>query len=111
VLTGEKKADGPFRRMRMANQKRTKSDFYFPLKHWKSWEVLSYLKARNIPIPDAETGDSSAVDLIDYEIIHLYRHHPADYERVRGLFPYTEAIVRRHEWFGLGERASAKMAS
>jgi hypothetical protein len=100
ILTGEKKADGFFRRRRMANQKNRMADVIFPLREWLRWEVLSYLKAQQITIPDAGRGDSGSVCLLDAEILHLHKHHPEDYETLRSFFPYIEAVVLREQWFG-----------
>lgn len=107
ILRGDKKADGPFRRMRMGNQRETMSDVHFPLKHWKKIEVLSYLKMRTIPVPSAESGENSAVGLFDYEILHMHDHHPEDYERMRAFFPYIEVYVHQRDWFGTAGRKTA----
>jgi 3'-phosphoadenosine 5'-phosphosulfate sulfotransferase (PAPS reductase)/FAD synthetase len=100
ILDGEKKADGIFRRRRMKNQARTMADVVHPIREWLKWEVLSYLKAQNIPIPDPGRGDSGSVSLMDVEILHLYHHHPSDYELLKSYFPYIETVVLRERWFG-----------
>jgi hypothetical protein len=83
----------------MANQQKTMSDVHFPLKKWLNWEVLSYLKAQNIPIPESRADNASA-SLREREIMHLYRHHREDYERLRQFFPYIHVEVCAAEWFG-----------
>ena len=103
ILTGEKKSDGIFRRRRMANQARTMTDVIYPLKDWLKWEVLGYLKAHSIPIPDQGRGDSGAVSLMDVEVLHLHKHYPEDYEHLKSFFPYIECIVLREQWFGKKE--------
>ena len=100
ALDGEKKSDGPFRRRRIANQTETMPDLVHPLKEWLKWEVYSYLRAHNLPIPDAGRGDTGCVCLMDVEILHLAKQHPEDYELLKSFYPYIESVVLREEWFG-----------
>ncbi len=103
ILTGEKMADGIFRRMRMGAQKVTMADVHYPLKEWVKAEVYNYLSARNLPIPNAGTGDNGGVSLMENEILWLYRHCPHNrecYYRLREFFPYIETEVKAAEWFG-----------
>ncbi len=100
ILNGQKKADGIFRRRLIANTKRTQADVVRPLKDWLRWEVLSYLKAHKIPVPDQSSADNSGVSLAVKEILWFYDNRRADYETIRSYFPYVETIVLRREWFG-----------
>lgn len=100
LMSGEKKSDGVFRRNKIASQKNLLSDLYRPLADWKKWEVLSYLKSRNIPIPDSGTGDNGGVSLIAKEIVHLYDHYPEDFERLKSFFPYVEVPIKQRDFFG-----------
>jgi PP-loop superfamily ATP-utilizing enzyme len=100
ILDGEKKSDGIFRRRRMANQAKTMADVVHPIREWLKWEVLSYLKTRNIPVPDAGRGDTGAVCLIDAEVLHLYKHHREDFDTLAGYFPYVWSVIYREQWFG-----------
>lgn len=99
ILDGEKKADGIFRRRRMANQKNTMADVMHPLADWLKWEVLSYVKAQGFAIPDAGRGDNGSVSLMDAEILFLHKHHPEDYEVLESYFPYIRCVVLREQWF------------
>lgn len=99
ILDGEKKADGIFRRRRMSNQKNTMADVIHPLSDWLKWEVLSYLKAAKIPIPDVGRGDNGGFSLMNSEILHAYHNHREDYEVMRGYFPYIETVVLHERWF------------
>jgi 3'-phosphoadenosine 5'-phosphosulfate sulfotransferase (PAPS reductase)/FAD synthetase len=100
LMNGEKKSDGVFRRNKIAGEKRLMSDTYRPLADWKKWEVLNYLKARNIPIPDAGSGDNGGASLIVKEILHLYDHYPNDFEKLKSFFPYVEVPIKQREFFG-----------
>ena len=101
LLDGQKKADGPFRRRIFANTKATMADCYAPLKDWLKWEVLSYLKANRLPIPDPGRGDNGSVSLMDRDLVALHRNHPEDYETLKNFFPYVDAAIMRHQWFTL----------
>lgn len=100
ILNGQKKADGLFRRRLIAKTKDTQNDVYRPLKNWLRWEVLSYLKGRDIEVPASSQAENSAVSLAIKEVLWLYDNHRQDYERVKSFFPYIEAIVVRRELFG-----------
>lgn len=101
VLTGEKKSDGIFRRRKIANMKSTRPYLVYPIKEWLRWEVLSYLKSRNIDLPRQAQADNAGVSLATREILYLHDFYPHDYEVVRSFFPYVETVVLRREWFGL----------
>lgn len=100
VLNGQKKSDGAFRRRIIANTKRTLHDVYLPLKNWLKWEVLSYLKSRDLPVPDQAASDNSGISLSVTEILYMYDNCQHDYEILRSYFPYIEAVVVRRELFG-----------
>lgn len=101
LMTGEKKADGPFRRRRIGAMKRTDKwdDMHLPIQNWLKWEVLAYCKSNTIPIPDAGRGDNGRLTLMESEVLHAYEHHREDYERLKEFFPYIETIVLRERWF------------
>ncbi len=100
VLTGEKKADGLWRRRTIAKTKTSRPWRIRPIKDWLRWEVLSYLKGRQLPIPH-QAGDSSGISLGVREILWLHDHQRDDYEIIRSYFPYVETIVLKREWFGV----------
>lgn len=100
ILNGQKKADGFFRRRLIANTKNTQADVVRPLKDWVRWEVLSYLKAHKIPVPDQSQADNAGVSLAVKEVLWFFDNRPRDYETIRSYFPYVEAIVLRRAWFG-----------
>ncbi|WP_294637412.1 phosphoadenosine phosphosulfate reductase family protein [uncultured Aquabacterium sp.] len=105
MIDGMKKADGSFRRRKLATETEEEKRMTFrPLKQWLKWEVLSYLKARDIPLPKSHTNTAagnSGTSLQVQEVLTLHDYYPADYEKVRAIFPYVDAIVARREFFGL----------
>ena len=100
ILNGQKKADGAFRRRLIATTKNTQKDIYRPLKDWLRWEVLSYLKARDIPLPQQAGADNSGISLSTDEILYMYDNNQHDYEIIKSYFPYVETIIVRRELFG-----------
>jgi hypothetical protein len=100
LITGEKKSDGPFRRRILSNTSETFADTYLPLRHWIKWEVLNYLRSREIPIPDPGRGDNGAMCLADAEIIHAYKYLREDFDTLAAYFPYIWTVIYRELWFG-----------
>jgi hypothetical protein len=100
MLSGEKKSDGIFRRRKMATTAKTREYLVYPIKHWLRWEVLAYLKARDIPLPRQAQADNAGVSLGTKEVLYLHDNYPHDYEVMRSFFPYVEAIVVRRDLYG-----------
>lgn len=99
VATGEKKADGQRHRLRM--QFATHSDIIQPLANWKKFDVLAYIKLRNIPTPVDVGGNnvSAGLDLSEKTIFWLYDNSREDYDFVARRFPYIEAVIKRREFY------------
>lgn len=74
----------------------------FPIWNWGLADVLCYLRARKIPLPSRVGRDhqrgSSGLELNTKCISWLHQNHPADYERVRRVFPHVETLIRRQGW-------------
>ena len=100
ILTGEKKADGMFRRRAMSNQKKTLSDVFHPLADWLKTEVPTYLKSQGIELPDPGRGDNGGTSLLNQDVLFMYHNHREDYQQLRRFFPYIETIVLTERWFG-----------
>ena len=101
IVTGEKKADGIWRKRQMANNRYARQHLYCPLADWKKWDVISYLRGRGIPLPESSDGHQSAgVDASQQFIVWLYKNHPDDFERYCEWFPWAMAAVKRREWYG-----------
>lgn len=74
----------------------------FPIWNWSLSDVLCHLRARRIPLPprvgrDHQRG-SSGLELNTKCMVWLHQNHPADYERVRRVFPHVETLIRRQRW-------------
>jgi hypothetical protein len=100
MMTGAKKSDSPWRRQTMVSEKQWW--ILTPLAQWNKYDVLSYLKQRNIPVPDAANTTKAGMDSSEYTLLWLHDRYPKDYERVRKFFPFVDAVVWRRKFFGIG---------
>jgi 3'-phosphoadenosine 5'-phosphosulfate sulfotransferase (PAPS reductase)/FAD synthetase len=101
VVTGHKKSDGLNQGV-MNAQNANKDDGYLqPIINWNKYHVYSYLKSNNIPIPESDGRNSSSMDLHPRNIFWLYEKHNADYQKLKRVFPYVEAIIKRKKWYDL----------
>lgn len=99
VITGAKASDSSWRR-RYFHATRTWTDMFYPIKDWNKHDVLGYLRARNIPMPDSSGLNASGVSLIPAELLWIYDNYPDDFEVVKSYFPYVEAVVWRRIFYG-----------
>lgn len=107
VATGARKSDGLWRRRWMKNIRRGDKydDVIFPLSDWLKLDITSYVKANRIEIPElSRTGrqDATGIGLNNETILWLYDRHRGDYELVRRVFPFIEAVPLRRQFYGIG---------
>jgi hypothetical protein len=67
-------------------------------KPWNKFDILSYLKLNNIPVPKS-SGVASGVDLSRESLMFLYSEWPRDFEKIEQYFPYIRALILREKWF------------
>lgn len=104
--TGMKDADGLPRRHFFANIRDSGNDFWnrlvHPIREWNKKDVLDYLRANGIPIPESEPGAvTTGVGLVHDALCWLHDKHPADFQKLLTWYPYAEAAIKRREWFGV----------
>lgn len=99
VCQGAKKSDSMWRRRYFSINKFDK--VFYPLKEWNKRDVLAYLRLNKISIPDNEGTNASGVDLSTPFILWCYDNYPQDYQKIREIFPFVEAIIKRREWFNV----------
>jgi hypothetical protein len=100
VFTGAKSADSGWRKRFMSTH--YVDSVKTPIKNWMKYDVLSYLKARKIPIPGVSSGhNANGVDLSVQSILMLHDNYPEDYKKLIKYFPYAEAVVWRRKFYGL----------
>ena len=73
----------------------------YPISEFKPVDIAAYLRSRKIPIPEmygALARGTSGVSPTSPEcILWLRKHWPADYERLKTLFPLIDNLIAREE--------------
>lgn len=100
ILSGAKKSDSMARRRFFANTA-SWDDIVYPIKDWNKFDVLSYLRAQKIPVPESSGVAQSRIDFSSPSLVWLHDEHPEDFVKLCEWFPYAEAAVKRHQWFGI----------
>lgn len=103
ILHGGKRSDSQWRRQQMnIDKKAGRNHRIYPLEDWNKHHVHSYLVRNNLPIPPSDGSAASGLGLTASCILWLYDAHRADYLKVKRIFPFVEAVVRRREFYGVG---------
>lgn len=102
LVMGAKKGDSLWRR-RTAAMKFAKDNIAAPIWDWSTRDVFAYLKARNLPVPATGRAVKSGVDLTTEDILELHDRHRSSFHALEKDFPFVGAIVKRREWFGVGD--------
>jgi 3'-phosphoadenosine 5'-phosphosulfate sulfotransferase (PAPS reductase)/FAD synthetase len=105
IMTGAKKADGLWRRRHIGNTERSENFKHIinPIKEWNKYDVFAYLKANNIPLPLVTTvGNAGGVGIATDSLLNLYDNHREDFEKMKTVFPFVEAVVYRRKFYGVG---------
>lgn len=97
IATGAKKADSAWRRRFMSVKN---SELIQPIADWHKYDVLSYLKARGIPLPPSSGHSATGIDLSPKSLIWLAETYPEDFRRVCEFFPYAESVVWQRRFYG-----------
>lgn len=100
VAAGAKKADSSWRRRFMKGTEHW--DFMLhPIAEWNKFDVLGYLRAQDLPIPEARKGkNATGLDLSFSSLYHLHDSHPDDFKVLEQYFPYAGAAIAHREFFG-----------
>jgi phosphoadenosine phosphosulfate reductase len=101
IATGAKAADSVWRKQNLHST--DKYTFLLtPIKNWNKFDVLYYLNAHKIPIPESESknGRMSGVGLTYNSILWLHDKHPEDFELMEQVFPFIGAVVARRKFYG-----------
>lgn len=99
IFTGAKRADSIWRRRHTASIKKMFDNVKNPIYDWSKYEVLAYLKLKNIPIPDNGGRVSSGVDFSFSNLLFIYENYPEDFELMEKQFPFIRAVVKKREYF------------
>lgn len=101
---GQKKADSLERRamLNVTSGVDINSSRCYPIAEWSDRAVIEYLKEKKIPL-SADYGWPNAAGRsygghLEGEYLKLVKDNsPADYERIKKMFPFVEAEIFRHE--------------
>jgi 3'-phosphoadenosine 5'-phosphosulfate sulfotransferase (PAPS reductase)/FAD synthetase len=100
VLVGSKSADGIFRRRSLKKDANQAPWLIYPIVTWRSAHVWSYLASRKLTAPlTSKDRTAFEVDLTPQGVLWFHDNWPEDFERMRALFPYVDAVVKRREFY------------
>jgi 3'-phosphoadenosine 5'-phosphosulfate sulfotransferase (PAPS reductase)/FAD synthetase len=98
VLTGNRKSEGADRRSLLNQQRHTHT--IHPIRGWRYLDVVGYLGMRRIEIPPSEAKDKGGPRIDKRWLLWCHDHYPRDFERVRTLFPYIDALIAHRSIYG-----------
>lgn len=103
VVLGHKTRDGLHRKHQMARQYNDPryAHIAFPIRDWSKAEVYGFLKANDIPLPEAYDDTSTSLNTSAACILWLYKKHREDYDKFIKFFPDASAVVAREAFYGL----------
>lgn len=101
IASGAKRSDSAWRRWYLSNTAHY-TDLLYPLLEWNKVEVLAYLAARKIPVPESSGRNATGVDLTTPSLLWLHERHPEDFRRLCEHFPFAEAVIWQARWYGGG---------
>ena len=101
VVTGAKKADSLWRR-RNLSKTRKRTSIVHPIKDWTKFDVLAYLEANKIPLPESSGHSATGIDLSTPSLLWLHDRHPEDFARLRQWFPHIDAVPARRDFYAPG---------
>lgn len=106
IVTGAKEADGLKRRQFFANVRDSSDPVWkhviWPIRKWRKADVLDYLAANKIPLPEAQPGAvTSGIGLQHDTLCWLHDRHPEDFKKILRWFPYAGAAVKRRDYYGI----------
>lgn len=107
IATGHKRSDSIGRRKEM--QQRFTDDLVTPLADFRKADVLSYLKAKGIPLPDDEGRNSNAIGLGIRFLLWCHDNRPEDFKKLGRIYPYIDTVIERRRIYGDDSRAGKRL--
>jgi 3'-phosphoadenosine 5'-phosphosulfate sulfotransferase (PAPS reductase)/FAD synthetase len=98
VVTGVKKCDS-LMMQRMVNG--NKGICIYPLADWNLEEVLTFMKLRQIKIPDLLKKGVRGIGLDDSSIMYIYENYKEDFNKIEKVFPFVKSIILKYKYFDL----------
>lgn len=107
ICHGAKEADSIWRRKVYFSSYHFEPMLY-PLKRWSKFDVLAYLKINNLEhvatgSAERQKKNAGGIDLTAQSLLWMHDQHHEDFERIKVMFPYIEAVVKRRDWYGIAD--------
>jgi phosphoadenosine phosphosulfate reductase len=97
ILTGAKKSDSLVRRV---THNEWNQRVQTPIWTWSVYDVLAYLKNKNIEIPKSSAQSNTGVDLTPRNLKFIHDNYPDDFKKMEIEFPFIRAEILRQEIYG-----------
>lgn len=99
IVTGVKKADS----LMMARMiKQNKGVCLYPIQDWDLKDVLTFMKLRNIEIPQLTKKGCRGVGISDdNDLFFILENYPDDFEKIERVFPFVRAAILKYQYFDL----------
>lgn len=81
---------------------------FYPLSTYKNADVLEYISRNHLKAPEAYGGggQSCGCDVSDYWYLkYLEQNYPEDLQRIYGIFPRTQFIIKEYEQDKTGKQS------
>lgn len=70
---------------------------FYPVAYWKKQDVLAYCKAKKLLVGDESKKLGFSFRSLDGQSLAMVKqYYPADYERIKRIYPLCEAAVTRY---------------
>lgn len=99
IFTGAKKSDSMWRRQYTKQLGENFKNVINPIWNWNLYDVLAYLKLKEIPIPKTNNQIGGGVDFTFSSLLFIYDNYPDDFDLIEQEFPFVRAVAKRREWF------------
>lgn len=74
---------------------------FYPVAYWSKQEILHYIKMKKLYLsPEQKKLGFSFRSLAGSELSVIKNLYPADFEKIKAIYPFCEASVKRFEIFG-----------
>lgn len=100
IATGHKRSDSIGRRSQLEHA--WSENIITPLIGFRKADVISYLRAKGIPLPVDEGRNSNAIGLNVQFLLWCHDNHPEDWKRLCAVFPYVACVPWRRTFYESG---------
>lgn len=103
IAAGERIADSIWRRamIKQSGSIDQKRGRFYPIAEWNKKEVLTYIKRKRLLLPlDSRKLGFSFKSFLPQELLMVKHTFPDDYEKIKHMYPFVGATVKRLETYG-----------